>query len=201
MECPICLGSFRNKTFLEPCLHNFCFECILKWSKVSKNCPLCKRHFVSGVHTLKDDDYKRYYFEQKPKPWGRRPESPTLDESLRERQRVYSFGLRCRHRGTNRYSKFRDLSPQYLREHQQKLRTLVPWIRRELLAILRIPDVTIIIDFVLQVMQQHDLQSDEAIQLLEEYLEDDAEHFVHELVNFARSELSMEHYDRQVQYD
>ncbi|KAJ3127051.1 hypothetical protein HK098_006848 [Nowakowskiella sp. JEL0407] len=40
-----------------------------------------------------------------------------------------------------------------------------------------------------------------AISLLQEFLGDKAELFVHELVSFARSPLSMNAYDSTVQYD
>lgn len=35
-NCAICLGTCRNKSFTDSCLHQFCFKCLLTWSKVSK---------------------------------------------------------------------------------------------------------------------------------------------------------------------
>lgn len=32
--CIICLETIENKSFANNCLHEFCFECLLKWSKV-----------------------------------------------------------------------------------------------------------------------------------------------------------------------
>nr|AFK40727.1 unknown [Lotus japonicus] len=50
--CPICLGPFLQLSYLDKCFHEFCFNCILRWSKVaagkhhsppsSVKCPLCK---------------------------------------------------------------------------------------------------------------------------------------------------------------
>lgn len=41
-ECSICLSEFKNRSYIIPCLHNFCNECITL-SKRNKNvCPLCK---------------------------------------------------------------------------------------------------------------------------------------------------------------
>lgn len=34
-NCAICLGTCRNKSFTDSCLHQFCFKCLLTWSKVS----------------------------------------------------------------------------------------------------------------------------------------------------------------------
>ncbi|CAJ2628669.1 unnamed protein product [Trifolium pratense] len=50
--CPICLGPFIQLSYVDHCLHQFCFNCILRWTKVvsaknhtppsSVKCPLCK---------------------------------------------------------------------------------------------------------------------------------------------------------------
>lgn len=34
-NCAICLGICTNKCFTDCCLHQFCFNCLLEWSKVS----------------------------------------------------------------------------------------------------------------------------------------------------------------------
>lgn len=33
-NCAICLGKPQNKSFTDSCLHQFCFTCLLEWSKV-----------------------------------------------------------------------------------------------------------------------------------------------------------------------
>lgn len=33
-RCVICLGRLMNKSFTDSCLHQFCFQCLLQWSKV-----------------------------------------------------------------------------------------------------------------------------------------------------------------------
>uniref|UniRef100_A0A8B9DRZ0 RING-type E3 ubiquitin transferase n=1 Tax=Anser cygnoides TaxID=8845 RepID=A0A8B9DRZ0_ANSCY len=42
-RCPICLDSWVNPSFVVPCLHRFCFECIQRWAESKPECPLCKR--------------------------------------------------------------------------------------------------------------------------------------------------------------
>uniref|UniRef100_A0A8C2H016 RING-type E3 ubiquitin transferase n=1 Tax=Cyprinus carpio TaxID=7962 RepID=A0A8C2H016_CYPCA len=32
-KCPICLDHFKNISYLDVCLHKFCFCCIREWSK------------------------------------------------------------------------------------------------------------------------------------------------------------------------
>ena len=41
----ICLQEIRSRGMLPCCSHEFCYVCILEWSKVTNECPLCKRTF------------------------------------------------------------------------------------------------------------------------------------------------------------
>ncbi|XP_051993243.1 topoisomerase I binding, arginine/serine-rich a [Xyrauchen texanus] len=60
-KCPICLDHFKNISYLDVCLHKFCFSCIHEWSKNKAECPLCKQPFNSIYHTIKaENDYKRF---------------------------------------------------------------------------------------------------------------------------------------------
>ncbi|KAK2908840.1 hypothetical protein Q8A67_004677 [Cirrhinus molitorella] len=60
-KCPICLDHFKNISYLDVCLHKFCFCCIREWSKNKAECPLCKQPFNSIYHTIKsEDNYKRF---------------------------------------------------------------------------------------------------------------------------------------------
>ncbi|XP_059613168.1 E3 ubiquitin-protein ligase Topors [Phlebotomus argentipes] len=55
-NCAICLGQCRNKSFTDSCLHQFCFKCLLEWSKVKAECPLCKQAFKSIIHNVRSID-------------------------------------------------------------------------------------------------------------------------------------------------
>ena len=58
--CPICLECIDDKTLLNQCLHPFCHECILRWSLVSRNCPLCKETYTECFHEfMSDKSFKR----------------------------------------------------------------------------------------------------------------------------------------------
>ncbi|XP_043099317.1 topoisomerase I binding, arginine/serine-rich a [Puntigrus tetrazona] len=60
-KCPICLDHFKNISYLDVCLHKFCFCCIREWAKNKAECPLCKQPFNSIYHTIKsEDNYKRF---------------------------------------------------------------------------------------------------------------------------------------------
>ncbi|CAL9700124.1 unnamed protein product [Knipowitschia caucasica] len=60
-KCPICLDLFNNISYLDICLHKFCFRCIHEWSKNKAECPLCKQPFNSIYHSIKSEqDFKKY---------------------------------------------------------------------------------------------------------------------------------------------
>lgn len=44
-KCSICLEVLDNTCYLNTCKHEFCSECINKWSELSNQCPLCKISF------------------------------------------------------------------------------------------------------------------------------------------------------------
>jgi hypothetical protein len=50
-NCSICMESFHDKkrnVYLVNCNHYFCFECIDKWLKENKGCPICKQEVVKS---------------------------------------------------------------------------------------------------------------------------------------------------------
>ncbi|XP_069095817.1 E3 ubiquitin-protein ligase Topors isoform X2 [Pleurodeles waltl] len=55
-KCPICLDRFENVSYLDRCLHRFCFRCIQEWSKNKAECPLCKQPFYSIFHSVQAED-------------------------------------------------------------------------------------------------------------------------------------------------
>ncbi|XP_029907847.1 topoisomerase I binding, arginine/serine-rich a [Myripristis murdjan] len=60
-KCPICLDTFSNISYLDLCLHKFCFRCIHEWSKNKAECPLCKQPFNSIYHSIKSEqEFKKY---------------------------------------------------------------------------------------------------------------------------------------------
>ncbi|XP_059050996.1 E3 ubiquitin-protein ligase Topors-like [Achroia grisella] len=65
-NCAICLGTCKNKSFTDSCLHQFCFKCLLTWSKVKAVCPLCKQNFKSIIHNVRSNhQYEEYMVEQR----------------------------------------------------------------------------------------------------------------------------------------
>ncbi|KAK0680034.1 TOPRS ligase, partial [Pygoscelis papua] len=55
-RCPICLDSWEEASYVVPCLHQFCYNCILRWAESKPECPLCKRRVTSILHSVKADN-------------------------------------------------------------------------------------------------------------------------------------------------
>ncbi|KAG0238327.1 hypothetical protein BGW42_005560 [Actinomortierella wolfii] len=62
------------------------------------------------------------------------------------------------------------------------------------------PSLELICEYIVAVMKQYDLQTDHAMDLIRGFLHEYTEHFVHELMGYARSPFSVEAYDQAVQY-
>lgn len=76
-SCAICLGAFVNKCMPDICLHQFCFNCLLQWSKVKAVCPLCKRAFVSIIHNVRSNyEYDEHIIERPQEPEYYLPNAP-----------------------------------------------------------------------------------------------------------------------------
>lgn len=136
--------------------------------------------------------------------------------------------------GANKISGFQQITPETFKIFPQRIERLVPWIRRELQAILSlslsasssssssrsdqgqhpppedsnptasselITGLELIREYITAVLKRYDLQTDQAQDLLRDFLHEHTEHFVHELMAFARSPFSMEAYDQAAQYD
>lgn len=134
---------------------------------------------------------------------------------------IYRHGLRAKHTGVNRNSKCKEVTPAEFKRNPGLLRKLEPWIRRDLQAILRTDDVEIIKAAVIGLLSRYTIflflqyvayhlpkdycrehpRTDTAIDFLKDYLFEHSEHFLHELICFAKSPLNMEVYDATVQYD
>lgn len=58
-RCAVCLESVSTRTCLDKCFHEFCHACILQWSEVSRQCPLCKTSYSTLIYEIKSDaDYQ-----------------------------------------------------------------------------------------------------------------------------------------------
>nr|XP_013798870.1 PREDICTED: E3 ubiquitin-protein ligase Topors-like [Apteryx mantelli mantelli] len=83
MTCPICLDTWDDLAYVNPCFHQFCFSCVPQWTKSKPECPLCKRAIESVLHLVQaDDDFSEYIITPPAEasvtiyPAGRAPDCP-----------------------------------------------------------------------------------------------------------------------------
>lgn len=67
-KCAICLGDVVNRSYSNSCSHQFCFGCLLEWSKVKPECPLCKSSFRSIYHNFRSNNEFDEYVVPTPIP-------------------------------------------------------------------------------------------------------------------------------------
>lgn len=66
INCSICLGRCNNKCFTDACMHYFCYTCLVEWSKIKPECPLCKKPFRSIIHNVMSENHYDEYVVQRP---------------------------------------------------------------------------------------------------------------------------------------
>ncbi|KAF2813883.1 uncharacterized protein BDZ99DRAFT_485973 [Mytilinidion resinicola] len=148
--CVICLSAISERAITVPCNHySFDFICLVSWLQERSACPLFQYEFYSPT------DYKTYTIQstRTPNPHGaatplpHNPQSrshptrpfrrrqytpPNPDTALLKRRHVYKHSLYSLHVGSNRISRYQNLTPALISSSpdlQSRART---WIRREL---------------------------------------------------------------------
>ncbi|KAF1381083.1 hypothetical protein PFLUV_G00170810 [Perca fluviatilis] len=205
-KCPICLDRFSNVAYLDRCLHRFCFPCVQEWSRSKPECPLCKQPFASILHSVvAADDFKEYTL---------RPPPPTHDDNGGGSVAATVAMVAARRPGApvagpgvpgdNGQQQQRDITAESFRRNPSQLHRLRPWLRREL-TVLYGAHATLV-DIVQRIitarLARHGLEDTPTVEEeLRPFLLARTDHFLHELVSFARSPLSLESYDLQAVYE
>ncbi|KAL3287932.1 hypothetical protein HHI36_002388 [Cryptolaemus montrouzieri] len=253
-NCAICLGSCSNKCFSDTCMHQFCFKCLLQWSKIKAECPLCKQPFKSIIHNVKSNEEYEEHIVEEPRPihiidneqYLYLPQSPpnpsrhqhrfhfrtTFTVNTHGENAIQQMLLRSwpqYNRRTRRdistttsfrrsiYNnnfwasspvnvsvdgRFREVTPEYFQVNPASRTRLAPWLNRELNALLHenTQDVMQLVDTIMDYLLRYHICSRSFRNLLQTYLGDATDHFVHEFYNFMRSPFDMIGYDRNVVY-
>ncbi|KAK1584688.1 hypothetical protein Q3G72_035257 [Acer saccharum] len=160
--CPICLGPVVQESYLDKCLHKFCYNCILHWTKVvaskhssllsSVKCPLCKTENLSIVHGYDGSNFQRHYINQ------------TFGDSF-VFSKAHKYRLQCYYTepgilndifNVTRYWKTR----KYLHSNQW----LQSWLRREIQALMQEEDVEIVVHHIVGVVDSFQRRDEQARQ-------------------------------------
>ncbi|XP_008195988.1 E3 ubiquitin-protein ligase Topors isoform X2 [Tribolium castaneum] len=226
-HCAICLGTCKNKCRANSCMHEFCYSCLLEWSRIKAECPLCKQEFKSILHNIKSlNEYDVHIVENITVENNRYLENASLiylppatppvhqyhfrytnhrrrrgDTSTSFRRSVYTDNLWV-YAPPDITGRYRDVSPSYYRHNPAARTRLVPWLNRELNALLyeNTQQVMHLVDIIMDHLLRHHICSYMFRSLLYDYLGNKTDHFIHEFYNFMRSPFDMVGYDRHVIY-
>ncbi|KAM3069989.1 hypothetical protein ACMFMF_008341 [Clarireedia jacksonii] len=231
----------------------FDYLCLLTWLQQTPSCPLCKTQIKTVHYdTLEGGNHKTYIVPAPareppiPNPNYNRaslhhntsrsrrrirfgPRSPnshpnlTLDDPLARRRHIYRHQLYSLHVGSNRISRFRELTPQLFAHDAEAVSRARNWIRRELqvfeflqpssssttgetnrAADRRANNAEFLLEYIIAILKTTDIQESggKAEELLQEYLgTEDTRLFLHELRAWLRSPYTtLGDWDRHVQY-
>ncbi|XP_008554313.1 E3 ubiquitin-protein ligase Topors [Microplitis demolitor] len=259
-NCSICLGKLINTSFTDSCLHQFCFTCLLQWSRIKTECPLCKQTFKSIIHNVRsEEDYDQYHVPREAtlsstqatasigvtlalsnasmnaafqrfayrttmtpnRRYGRHdprlhpstlnqlrqssvasPQLPTVTpQERRQRRNIYRTG-EWSDPVPDVYSRFRHCSAEYFRRYPQEVNRLIPWINRDLQTIFNSdePHIAYVLRVITDLLTRYDMRSPEFRNSIRNFFGLETEHFIHELMNYASTDLSMAAYDDTITY-
>ncbi|OMJ78627.1 hypothetical protein SteCoe_21504 [Stentor coeruleus] len=63
--CGICLNEITIQGVINSCRHEFCFDCISKWSDIENKCPVCKVRFLTITSEFKRKQYRSMKLKKK----------------------------------------------------------------------------------------------------------------------------------------
>ena len=151
---------------------------------------------------------------------GHRPgPPPSPDAALLRRRHIYRSQLYSLHVGSNRVSRFRDLTPQLFARDEELVSRARKWIRRELQVFQflstdadeeegmtrKANNAEFLLEYIIAILKTVDIKGSggQAEDMLQEFLgRDNTRLFLHELRAWLRSPYtSLEDWDRNVQYN
>lgn len=88
------------------------------------------------------------------------------------------------------------------RREPRELNRLIPWLNRELQVLLDndASQIAYVLRIILEALTEFDIRSSEFRDLVRPYFNTFTDHFVHELLNYARTNFDLVGYDQSVTY-
>ncbi|CAN0160537.1 unnamed protein product [Bubo scandiacus] len=121
-SCPICGETQDGVTYVNPCLHQFCLGCIVRWAKRKASCPLCRQTVQSIIYSVRsEEDFLEMAFWQRASP----PSVAGHQDEQRAADPVPVGGFLPR------------VWAGLFRDCTEILEPLMPWLRQQLLEMYR----------------------------------------------------------------
>ncbi|EPE26814.1 RING/U-box [Glarea lozoyensis ATCC 20868] len=243
--CVICLDRISELAIAHPCKHeSFDYLCLISWFEQRPTCPLCKAEIKTVRYDLKSNGTFKTYcvpstkrsekaatshnpthgrFAPRPRrPYRSRQQHssrvvPSADEAILRRRYIYRNQLFSLHVGSNRLSRFRELTPELFSTDEELVSRARRWIRRELQVFeFLTPDSSMssdrrgnnaefLLEYIVAILKTVDTQGSggQAEEMLQEFLgRANTRLFLHEMRAWLRSPyMSLEDWDRNVQYN
>uniref|UniRef100_UPI00358F8215 E3 ubiquitin-protein ligase Topors isoform X1 n=2 Tax=Myxine glutinosa TaxID=7769 RepID=UPI00358F8215 len=121
-------------------------------------------------------------------------------EMITFRRALYRKGLRVKR--VEDGGRYRDVSAEFFRQNPACLHRLVPWIKRELTVLFgeHMCVINIVKHLIMSTISLYDLDSETFRQDLKPFIVHRTDHFLHELLSFARSPFNVDAYDERACY-
>ncbi|CAN8004314.1 unnamed protein product [Ixodes hexagonus] len=122
-----------------------------------------------------------------------------LTTTSAERRDLYDMDLWV----SNNSTRYREASPQFYRDNPACMHRLIPWLNRELIALLggNSSRITAVLELVLSLIGEVDIRHPDFFRHLYPSFGSRTQHFVHEFYAFATSVHDMVNYDRNAVYE
>ena len=157
-------------------------------------------HTVTRIHQEIEHRLLQRPSSHFPVPNLRRMRQPANSDF---RRGIYMQKLKLRSEQMNTRRRVRETSPSFYRDNPAQTHRLVPWLNRELNALLQGhgEQVAFVLDLIVGLIKRHAIDSEEFYQHVYPFVGRNTRKFMKEFLAFARSPYHMTAYDRHVSYE
>ncbi len=223
--CSICLDPYKDVALVDRCFHKFCFLCIMNWTSMSRDCPLCKTRIHTIIHDLDPvaHTFKKLNLDEKIKKKSNFDVeirgSNTINQ--RNRQRIYKLKLKPVINFERKMLPYPNEPGQSQKSIQQRQQNVLNkarlWLQREL-PILLLHDIsdpsvdsdklaseislmTVVIENLITTHHNNLAESKQAYDMLYDFFGENTQQFLSELLLFLQSPYDLITFDRIVKYN